>query len=1001
MPAGPPLPAGPDGLVWPGRLEVDLADGTTETLGVSRWPGVMPEGVQAEDDEHGPSTLTFTIKRTPTQAWPDLQGGNPIRYYRTWSGAETCVWRGRIRETPEASDPTTFDVTVTCDGEQVKLDDDNHVGAWIVSHFDAWSDLRNAPVIDLNVNDPIDTWDAEGPLGAGSVAIQAGSKGGISLGVPQGTPVRGYQKIGVWLDASKYPNLQQFFVELYTSLGVGISSVPYNLVVCGSHSPHFLVSSRVNYYSGPLDALDAHELLRIDAGLGVAPMPYIGIFLEHVPTIVTTTGPLPPLDPAIVQVFDFHEDAQAHSVTFTVPDSGHNDGRATLLVCCALIDQQGVAVGPQITSAVDSSPGWSQAGQRLSTSAWGVRVHAAADRTITLHCYDAAATGRWAVKVVEIVGAKPSGLDADNTSGYGGSYGGQTLAIAAHASGSGTPNYTAFLMVGAYTHQPAGSSRTPAAISGGDAHGWTPAGSESGSDAGVAYGGVMVWSDFNSHAAGVAPGATATFDAPAGPADATFLGIVPLVVPDDPQSATTSAPDMDTADTTTKALRVLLASVKLAYSHDYLDNEGVSTLQVGDVVKDAVTLTPGLAQDVSQVNDTSGHLLESYVADQPTTPRQMIDGANAVLRWRWRVRQDGLLGFAPFPTTPSFQVGDWDGVTFNDAAGSGIADVYNAVYLTGQDALGREVQTKRGVAGLPGLAGYALADVAEADVHGPGPGAPWWDMSLPPPAGWYGALLGAVEWDASTASLQATSTTPWDGEGVSVFHVKLGEGFTPGVEYVAYVTLEMSDALWTDGVQSMVTCRVYGGNYRYRAARYDVQAAAGDNTPNTYAVAFIANSSWMGLHLVAGVKSAASSGVQTFKLRGVTMKRVSASPLDAHGIRRSQVVTVQNPLTRALGDKVADAFLVDVARSQLRGSISVTGWAARDMTGAAIPAASLLGRAGDLVRLTNRIDPVTGTLGRNARVIGVQYADASDTATIQLDNTRTRLDVLQARMAQK
>jgi hypothetical protein len=51
-----------------------------------------------------------------------------------------------------------------------------------------------------------------------------------------------------------------------------------------------------------------------------------------------------------------------------------------------------------------------------------------------------------------------------------------------------------------------------------------------------------------------------------------------------------------------------------------------------------------------------------------------------------------------------------------------------------------------------------------------------------------------------------------------------------------------------------------------------------------------------------------------------------------------------------------------------------------------------------LVRLTDRVDPDTGALGRDGRIAAVSYNHDSETAEVSIDNERGNFDALLARL---
>lgn len=69
------------------------------------------------------------------------------------------------------------------------------------------------------------------------------------------------------------------------------------------------------------------------------------------------------------------------------------------------------------------------------------------------------------------------------------------------------------------------------------------------------------------------------------------------------------------------------------------------------------------------------------------------------------------------------------------------------------------------------------------------------------------------------------------------------------------------------------------------------------------------------------------------------------------------------------------------------------------LNGAATPAAHLLRETGELIHVSDRVNPDTGALGRDGRITQVTWQQATDQATIALDNTRSNFDNLLARLA--
>ena len=64
------------------------------------------------------------------------------------------------------------------------------------------------------------------------------------------------------------------------------------------------------------------------------------------------------------------------------------------------------------------------------------------------------------------------------------------------------------------------------------------------------------------------------------------------------------------------------------------------------------------------------------------------------------------------------------------------------------------------------------------------------------------------------------------------------------------------------------------------------------------------------------------------------------------------------------------------------------------LTGEQVHPSELLRRVGELIRFSHLVDPDTGGQGRDGRIASVSYDPVTETATVAIDNDRTRLDVL-------
>jgi hypothetical protein len=93
---------------------------------------------------------------------------------------------------------------------------------------------------------------------------------------------------------------------------------------------------------------------------------------------------------------------------------------------------------------------------------------------------------------------------------------------------------------------------------------------------------------------------------------------------------------------------------------------------------------------------------------------------------------------------------------------------------------------------------------------------------------------------------------------------------------------------------------------------------------------------------------------------------------------------------------IGDAWLYQHLRAQFKGSITVkTPTSLRDYaTGDSVHPSRLILQAGELIRLSDRIDPDTGQIGRDARIASVTYDHDSESVSVELDNRRDNLQNL-------
>jgi hypothetical protein len=1025
-------------------VEVVIDETTTEVvvLGVTdAWPGVVPEELVVEDDAAGSSRLGFVLKRPPGDH-PDLQSGLLVRYWHGGNGTDGSAelkWSGRIASTPDSSDVDDDAIRVDCEGAQAELDDDSFVGAWLLVDQSRWKDLRSAPVVDLNVSDPLRAWMKYGPSSAGSATVEQGA---TMLAIPQGATFWGRQKVGAYLDARRWPSFQQWYLEWYSARSDQDTADPetgppdllplggLDLVVCGATDPHFMDATRVEHWRIAAADLGWHGTHRIDPTGDIRPMPYLGLFLETIPPTHLVSRELAVPAGRVVHVTQITTTAP-HAFTIPRPDAGDDNGQRVLMI---VVTNDSRASGPlfegfneasvsEFASTFAASSGhtsrhanavWTGTSSTLATAVYFSRVKAGgAGRSFELNPFTASDPGaNLLVTVLELEGWQP----ATGTWSFAQGNTANPQLTLASAAAAASPQGTAWLAAFDYLRDTAGSPPTgdaTAAMLGADhaGHGWSRVGAGDLETAANPFnpsfttypakvGRQAVWIDATGHAGGTSrpgftTGNTGQGSPPSGGTD-SLRGLVGALVEDDPQTAMVEEDDLSQAMTAVAEFRVLFPQVKLALDADLLGDDGSSGVPPDRLIRDARTLAPRLSTDESLIGTPEARLVE-YVADAPLTPREVMEAANATSGWRLRVDPDRRLRFDALPTVSTVEIGDWDGWAFEDGSGDTLDATFNGAWLVGQDGVGRPVLSKLGTGESLPITDVA---VAEADVSGSG-----WAMEGDADGR---AVIGeadyvldhAVSGQAlrlrATAPDPAARAIPW-GEGVVAWSQRLGGAFEVGVEYRLRLNLRCASTLWTEGVQRLVRLYVYGSNMRLLSRELPVVLEA-DATYEVVWLPFVAVDTRMDLYVVAGCRGVTGDERDVLWIDELSLTRITTTPLDRRKMRRTRITTVQKALTPALADRVNAAFLVEASRPQFSGSVVIRGPAARLRSdGSRVEASWFLGQAGELIHLANVPNP-EGGLGRDARLVGCSYDPEQDEATLTFDNATHRLDRLLARV---
>jgi hypothetical protein len=410
-----------------------------------------------------------------------------------------------------------------------------------------------------------------------------------------------------------------------------------------------------------------------------------------------------------------------------------------------------------------------------------------------------------------------------------------------------------------------------------------------------------------------------------------------------------------------------------------------SSMKASDPIKDAVKIgAPMLTTTGVQKPTTS---LQDFRTDGYKTPREIIDQANSYHGWIARVGADRDLTYKPLPTAPKFELGAWSGYDFEDQAASTTEDVYTRVIVEATGPDGNMVRVAR-----------SAAQLANAATTLNGSSTLTTDQ------------IQTLLVRATTPTDIALGSTSASGKGGCF--ISASGVFRAGVSY------RIAGQLGCNG--TIVTATIGDNGYTTVSypSGYTVAATYGSgNATNAWSFTFIgASVGQTAIPFVATwtpdtdqsfstgfitVTSSGGSGSDSSSIDSVTLQALGVNLADRRGLRRTYVLSAPGIQTKATLAAIGDAWLYQHLRSQFRGSVNAVGPAAirQASTGDPVHPSRLLLEAGEIVRLTDRVDPDTGQIGRDARISAVSYDHDNQRVTVELDNRRDNLQTFLNRLA--
>jgi len=430
------------------------------------------------------------------------------------------------------------------------------------------------------------------------------------------------------------------------------------------------------------------------------------------------------------------------------------------------------------------------------------------------------------------------------------------------------------------------------------------------------------------------------------------------------------------------------------------------------VIGESLVKAPLLSQSTHQIEDTTFAIPSIGSIDGAQTPREYISVANSY--------HDNIVKIVPGsrelvfkrrPVDPTFAIGRWGGATFEDASAASSEEIYNKVIVEGDGPDGAKLRVTRyagmqetalGRSGIqssiyngtfagPSTSGWSATDsLALATSSSPVIGTTQPSLKWTPnSSSVYATLTGAFNLGSSRFTFKAGTTYTLSFTMASYYAYFANIGFQPKVEFGAlagtnFATLESNQTL---GVGNMPTPTSAPLNDLNVAVTWTPTA----DTADTAVSVRLTNDASLDY---------ATPGTDFYLIDDVNVTSSTATLVDRYQFFRTMRLQVNAPITIATAQVLGDTFLATHMTTPLKGNVTVTQGGLRDYLAGDSPHPSqLLLEIGEKIHLSHRIDPDTGSQGRDGDIAQVSYDHTSQTAQVSIDNQRTRFEALLARLA--
>ena len=427
--------------------------------------------------------------------------------------------------------------------------------------------------------------------------------------------------------------------------------------------------------------------------------------------------------------------------------------------------------------------------------------------------------------------------------------------------------------------------------------------------------------------------------------------------------------------------RLVKITASQVFASTAYESGNASILKATDVIGDALGRATMFLTDTSGVTATS-FSIPDYSPEGLRTPREQIEAVNAYHAHRAQVTVDRRVIFQPQPSSPLFEAGEWSGCELSDASMNDGDEIYSRCVVEAAGPDGTQMRVERTQAQQSGTGLSAISS--------PAPDNPTFATNTTSwTAGTSTITRDTVTYDSSPASGR------WDNTGASDV---LGAGDTLSTTFtgtfIAGITYTLTFRWRASAAGSLVLC--YFGNIAAIDRGTLVGESISTGSFETATISWTPVANRTGVTLLLYTTGAASY----FWIDSLQLYSAQPTLVDRRGFKRTKILPVQSALTQAAAQQIADTYLSLHRTTPYRGSLTVTPGGIRShQTGQPVHPAQLLAQTQERVRLTHRINPDDGSVGRDGTIAAVTYDHDAQTASIDLDNRTTNFEAFLSRLA--